>query len=103
MDGVMFFRAFQLHGVEGHQTSSLPCGAHTEGGTRSPVTCVARNIDIVLTQVGVVDGRQTFTTDHEGFDGIKSHLVFLGPSGECVACLFCCQWCQDAGEICEFW
>ena len=99
----MFFHAFQLHQVEGHRTSSFPCGTHTEGGTRSPVARVACNIDIVLAQVGVVDGRQTFTTDHEGFDGVKSPLVFLGPSGECMAGLFCCQWCQDAGKICEFW
>ena len=94
--------AFQLHRIEGYRSCQFPGCPNTESSTSSPVACITGYENLVITQVRVIDRCQTFVTDHQGFNRVKSTLVCVSPSWEFAPTFFCSQWSQHAGKIREF-
>ena len=79
---IIQFSAFQLLRFEGDWTSSLQGRTECEHCAGAVVTSVTRDENLVVAQVLVINYRQTFSTNNELFNCVKSLRMVSGPRKE---------------------
>jgi len=64
-----------------------------------PITHVACHKNFVLSRV--VNGCKTFSADDKMFDQVECILMCNCPLWELLLSIFHCEWCKNAGMLCE--
>ena len=61
------------------------------------------DIDMVIAQIIMIDGREAVATDDELFDGVECFLVSFCPARPLQVCTLHGERCEDASVVCKVW
>jgi hypothetical protein len=78
VDRVVQLCRLQSHAVKRDRSSSFPGKPKAQDSACSTITSIGGQEYLVITNI-MVYGRKTVSSEHEGFDGVKSGLVLRFP------------------------